>query len=62
MNKLKECPECGSKEIKQGKLFGEAKMYPINAKLYIGGSEIIADICSKFGYIISGKVKNPEEI
>ncbi|WP_411681403.1 hypothetical protein [Clostridium thailandense] len=27
MNKLKECPECGSKEIKQGKLFGEASRY-----------------------------------
>lgn len=37
-------------------------MYPINAKLYIGGSEIIADVCSKCGYIISARVKNPEKI
>ena len=62
MDKLKECPECGCKDIKKGKLSGFANIRPVNSNLGIGGSEIIADICSKCGYIISMKVKNPENV
>lgn len=62
MERLKKCPECGSTDIKQGKQTSYAKMYPINTKIYIGGSDIIADICSNCGCIISMKVKNPEKI
>lgn len=61
-NRIKECPECGCREIKQGKQVGEARMFPLNTKVYLGGSDIIADICSKCGYIISMKVKNPDKL
>lgn len=56
------CPECGSKEIKQGKQTSYARMYPIDMLILRNGSEIIADICSNCGYIISMRVKDPEKI
>ena len=65
MENSKQCPVCGSKEIKQGKQHGEyARMYPINAKksdFFIGGSDIISDICTECGHILSMKVAKPEK-
>jgi predicted RNA-binding Zn-ribbon protein involved in translation (DUF1610 family) len=56
------CPVCGAAEIKQGKQKGiYARMYPINSKLNIGGSDIIADICTNCGNIISMRVARPEK-
>ena len=45
MEKNKECPMCGSKEIGQGELSGYAAMQPIGA-FFSNGSAIIADICT----------------
>jgi len=62
MENLKECSVCGSKEIRQGKQKGQyARMYPIKSIFFIGGSDIIASICSDCGYILSMKVEKPEK-
>lgn len=60
MEKNKECPICGSKEIGQGELSGYAAMQPIGV-FFSNGSEIIADICTHCGYILSMRVKKPEK-
>lgn len=57
MENLK-CPLCGSKEIGQGKQ-GQSRMIPMN-KFWTTGSEIIADICTNCGHILSMKVRRPE--
>lgn len=60
MEKNIQCPICGSMEIGQGKLSGYANIMPVN-KIMSTGSQIIADICTDCGYILSMKVKNPEK-
>lgn len=55
-----ECPMCGSKKIGKGKFCGYAKIMPAN-KIISNGSEVIADICTNCGYILSMSVKNPEK-
>lgn len=60
MEKSKECPMCGSKEIGQGKLSGYAAMLPINT-FFTTGSEIVAEICTHCGYILSMRVEKPEK-
>lgn len=61
LSELAECPICGSKEIKEGKQSGYARMYPINSFLNIGGSNIIARICTDCGHILSMRVEKPEK-
>lgn len=46
--------------VEAGKLQGDARMMPVN-KIFTTGSEIIADICTNCGYILSLKVKYPEK-
>lgn len=60
MEKNKECPMCGSKEIGQGELSGYAAMQPTKG-FFTNGSEIIADICTNCGYILSMRVKHPQK-
>jgi predicted RNA-binding Zn-ribbon protein involved in translation (DUF1610 family) len=60
METNKECPICGSKEIGKGKLSGYAKMMPVN-RLFTTGSEVVADICTKCGHILSLNVTNPKK-
>lgn len=61
----KECPECGSRDIEQGKLSGYAAMRPKHRALSFGalsfGSAIIADVCTDCGEILSMKVEKPEQ-
>ncbi|MBU3100831.1 MULTISPECIES: transcription initiation factor TFIIIB [Clostridium] len=54
------CPICGCKEIGKGKQYAQGKMYPID-KTFSLGSEIIAEICTECGYILSTRVTNPEK-
>jgi len=64
MENLKECPVCGSQEIRQGQQSGEARMFPIKSillNILKGGSNVIAIICSDCGHILSMKVENPEK-
>ncbi|WP_231634316.1 hypothetical protein [Salinicoccus sp. YB14-2] len=56
----KECPECGSRDIEQGKLSGYAAMRPKHRALSFG-SAIIADVCTDCGEILSMKVEKPEQ-
>ncbi|PRR82041.1 transcription initiation factor TFIIIB [Clostridium vincentii] len=53
------CPVCGCTEIGKGKLIGHANMIPVD-KFFSGGSEIVADICTKCGQVLSLKVIKPE--
>lgn len=58
-SKVKECPQCGEKELGIGKHTGYGVMYPKN-KVSIG-SEIEYMICTGCGFIIEGYVKKPEK-
>jgi len=58
MKDLKRCPVCGGCEIKQGKQVGNARMIPVG-KLFRSGCEILADICTDCGHILSMKVVKP---
>jgi len=60
MEAMKECPVCGSTEIRQGKQRGDGRMFPLKSMFSIG-SNIIAKICSDCGHILSMKVEDPEE-
>jgi len=60
MEYMKECPVCGSKELRQGKQRGYARMFPLNSFLQ-DGSNIIATICSDCGHILSTKVEKPQQ-
>ncbi|WP_099191583.1 transcription initiation factor TFIIIB [Tepidibacter mesophilus] len=53
----KECPECGCKEIGQGKL--PTVLRPINA--VIASSEVRAEVCTNCGYILNMRVLEPEK-
>ena len=64
MENFKECPVCGSKEIRQGKQVGAAIMFPIKSMLSTllkGDSDIIAIICSDCGYTLSIKIENTQK-
>ncbi|EKN41478.1 hypothetical protein CFSAN001627_13008 [Clostridium botulinum CFSAN001627] len=57
MENNKKCPICGCEEIGEGKL--ESYMAPTDGSWL--SSEIIADICTKCGYILAMRVENPEK-
>lgn len=59
MNKNEKCPNCGSKEIAQGKQMGQGKMVPIDSLGFSFGSNVIADICTECGNILRTKVDRP---
>jgi len=61
MKKNNKCPKCGSSEISQGKQFAQGKMFPIDNITMIGGSNVIADICTNCGYIFETRVEKPEK-
>ncbi|MCT4606218.1 MAG: transcription initiation factor TFIIIB [Marinisporobacter sp.] len=56
----KECPVCGSKDIGKGKQYAQGKMFPIDNLISLG-SEVIAEICTNCGHILSMKVTKPEK-
>lgn len=56
----KLCPICGSNKIGLGKHTAQGRMYPID-KVFSSGSEVIAEICTECGHILSMKVKQPEK-
>jgi predicted nucleic acid-binding Zn-ribbon protein len=60
MESNKGCPICGCKQIGKGKQYAQAKMFPIH-KSFSMGSEIIAEICTECGHILSMRVKSPEK-
>ena len=63
MEALKECPVCGSTEIRQGQM-GDTRMFPkkpMVSTLLNGGSNIIAIICSDCGRILSMNVEKPQK-
>lgn len=55
------CPKCGCREIGQGMQMGHGKMFPIDRLFMSLGSNVIADICTKCGYIIEMKVEKPHK-
>ena len=60
MERNKECPECGCKEIGRGRQMAQGSMYPLN-KVFASGSQVVSEICTNCGYILSMRVKNPEK-
>ncbi|NLZ34756.1 hypothetical protein N3C_2943 [Clostridium sp. N3C] len=60
MNKVNECPMCGCTEIGEGVLSGYANMKPAH-KVLTTGSKIIADVCTRCGYILSMRVAEPSK-
>jgi hypothetical protein len=55
------CPICGCKEIGHGKHSYQGCMYPLNGGIFSTGSEVIADICTNCGHILSMRVEKPEK-
>lgn len=58
MENNKKCPICGCEEIGEGIQCAQGSMFPVKG---IFGSQVIAQICTKCGYILSMRVKNPEK-
>lgn len=56
-----KCPKCGCKEIGQGIQVSGGKMLPIDKIGMSFGSSVIADICTKCGYIIEMRVEKPDK-
>ena len=56
----KSCPICRCSEIGQGKHMVQGKIMPLN-KVFTSVSEVIADICTNCGHILSMRVVNPEK-
>ncbi len=59
MESNKVCPMCGCEKIGRGKQYAQGKMFPIG-KPFSMGSEIVAEICTECGYILTMRVSNPE--
>lgn len=55
-----KCPQCGCTEIGKGKFEGRAKLYPIDT-FFSMGSEVVADVCTKCGYILGMKALECEK-
>lgn len=60
MENKKECPICGCKEIGEGRQIAHGSMFPLKG-FFKTGSEVIAEICTNCGHIISMRVKYPEK-
>ena len=58
MKDSKKCPVCGCEEIGEGRQYAQGSMFPVKG---LFGSQVIADICTKCGHILSMRVKNPEK-
>jgi predicted RNA-binding Zn-ribbon protein involved in translation (DUF1610 family) len=56
----KKCPECGSKNIGKGKFMYEAKVHPVG-KVFTTGSDVLVDLCTNCGLIITLRVEKPEK-
>jgi len=60
MGNIIKCPICGCENIGQGKLSGYTNMNIINNHFSIG-SEVVAEICTKCGQILSLRINNPDK-
>lgn len=59
LKEFTKCPVCESNQIIKGIQKGiYARIYPLNSKIYVGGSDIISDICKSCGSIFNTKVEN----
>ena len=58
MKDSKKCPICGCEEIGVGRQCAQGSMFPEKG---LFGSQVIAEICTKCGNILSMRVKNPEK-
>ncbi|MBI6874521.1 transcription initiation factor TFIIIB [Clostridium aciditolerans] len=62
MEQEKKCPECSCTEFAQGTFGADSKLFPINIIFKPGkGSEVLAEICTKCGYILNMRVSKPEK-
>lgn len=57
-----ECPACGCKHMKQGKLMGIAAVQSLDARTPLSGSELIITFCADCGEVTGLKVKDPDKI
>ena len=58
----KKCPICKCEEVGKGRHYAQGAMFPLGGIFSLKtGSEVIADICTNCGYILSMKVNNPEK-
>lgn len=57
-----ECPACGGKQMKQGKLMGIAAVQSLDARTPLSGSELVITFCAGCGEVTGLKVRNPEKI
>ena len=55
----RKCPLCGCEEIAMGKQSGHGSMMAVDK--FSTGSDIIAEICTNCGYILSMRVEKPEK-
>jgi predicted nucleic-acid-binding Zn-ribbon protein len=60
MENRKKCPECGCEQIGKGSFKGYASMTPYG-KIFSMGSEVVADVCSNCGLVLSLRVLHPEK-
>lgn len=59
MESEKKCPICGCREIGIGTQTNQARMIPFRGVFRLS-SDVIAEICTKCGHIISMRVEYPE--
>ena len=59
---INECPACGGKHMKQCKLMGIAAVQSLEARIPLGGSELLLTFCADCGEVTGLKVKDPDKI
>ncbi|PKM65115.1 MAG: transcription initiation factor TFIIIB [Firmicutes bacterium HGW-Firmicutes-19] len=52
------CPKCNSTELGEGVFSGHATLMP-KGKIFSMGSSVIATVCTRCGYIVELKAKDP---
>jgi predicted nucleic-acid-binding Zn-ribbon protein len=58
MSDKKECPICDCNEIGQGKHMAQGNLFPLH-KVFTSGSEVITEICTNCGHILSMRAVTP---
>ena len=60
MGENNKCPACGHNELGMGLLSGYSKVRPAG-KLLSMGSDMIAVLCTKCGYVLYWKITSPKK-
>lgn len=60
MEAIRNCPECGCKDIGKGKWDGYALLRPCDRLLSMG-SKVFAEVCTNCGLVLALRVEKPEK-